>query len=227
MTPTVELNTLKTNEKNPRKIKDKDFKKLVNNVLRYPSFLALRPIVHMERIIQGGNMRHRALEYICSQKKAGFTKLADEVGISMELIEFWEGIRKAKAIPAEWVKDAAGLTPDEVKAFIILDNRDFGTDDWDMLANEWDQKDLADWNVDVEKWNELLPTTKQVSFEVKQKVDDNHAVFEQVLLHADKKRLVEFLNKVKDHRGYEKLSDALMAMVDTCEENMSFDRDGT
>lgn len=49
---------------------------------------------------------------------------------------------------------ASDLTPDEQRQFIIKDNVGFGEWDWDMLANEWDSEELADWGLDVWQANE-------------------------------------------------------------------------
>jgi len=57
----VKINSVKTNPKNPRLIKDDKFKKLVNSIKEFPQMLELRPIVVDENnIILGGNMRHKA-----------------------------------------------------------------------------------------------------------------------------------------------------------------------
>jgi len=57
----VKINSIKTNPKNPRLIKDDKFKKLVNSIKEFPQMLELRPIVVDENnIILGGNMRHKA-----------------------------------------------------------------------------------------------------------------------------------------------------------------------
>jgi len=42
-----------------------------------------------------------------------------------------------------------GLTPEQKRRFIIKDNSGFGEWDWDILANEWDVKELTDWGVDL------------------------------------------------------------------------------
>ena len=44
---------------------------------------------------------------------------------------------------------ASNLTPDQQKEFIIKDNVGFGEWDWDLLANEWDTKQLTDWGMDI------------------------------------------------------------------------------
>lgn len=49
---------------------------------------------------------------------------------------------------------ANDLTPDQQREFIIKDNVGFGEWDWDMLANEWDSEELADWGLDV--WQNSL-----------------------------------------------------------------------
>jgi len=57
----VKINSIKTNPKNPRLIKDDKFKKLVKSIQEFPQMLELRPIVIDENnIILGGNMRHKA-----------------------------------------------------------------------------------------------------------------------------------------------------------------------
>lgn len=53
---------------------------------------------------------------------------------------------KYKAVPCKVVEDA---TPDQLRAYTIKDNGGFGEWDFDLLANEWDIAELADWGVDV------------------------------------------------------------------------------
>ena len=57
----MKINKLKTNEDNPRIIKNTKFDKLVNSIREFPEMLELRPIVVDEDMtILGGNMRHKA-----------------------------------------------------------------------------------------------------------------------------------------------------------------------
>jgi len=44
---------------------------------------------------------------------------------------------------------ADNLTPEQEKEFIIKDNSSFGEWDWDLLANEWNTDQLADWGLDI------------------------------------------------------------------------------
>lgn len=44
---------------------------------------------------------------------------------------------------------ANNLTDEQQKEFIIKDNLGFGEWDWEMIANEWDNKNLDKWGFDV------------------------------------------------------------------------------
>ena len=50
-----------------------------------------------------------------------------------------------------WIEVAEGLTEEQKKEFIVKDNVGFGEWEWDMLANEWDSVQLAEWGLDVWK----------------------------------------------------------------------------
>ena len=51
-----------------------------------------------------------------------------------------------KEVPVVYATD---LTEAEQKQFVIKDNVGYGSWDWDLLANEWANTDLADWGLDV------------------------------------------------------------------------------
>lgn len=100
--------------KNPRFIRDARFKALCESVRDNPEYMPARPIICDERgVILGGNMRY----LVCK-----------ELGM--------------KTVPASWVKRFEGWSTEKKRRFIILDNRPFGEDDMDMLANEWDVEEL-------------------------------------------------------------------------------------
>jgi len=48
-----------------------------------------------------------------------------------------------------WIDIAEGLTEEQKKEFIVKDNIGFGEWEWDILANEWDSVQLAEWGLDV------------------------------------------------------------------------------
>ena len=56
---------------------------------------------------------------------------------------------KAAGLTDVWVEIAKGLSEEKKKEFIVKDNVGFGEWEWDMLANEWDSVELAEWGLDV------------------------------------------------------------------------------
>lgn len=115
----VKLNTLKPNDRNPRKISDAALAKLCESIQRDPQFMDLRPIVVDEvNVILGGNQRYAAC------LKLGKTE-----------------------VPASWVKRAVGLTPEQRKRFVVVDNAPEGmAGEWDidLLKMDWELPELGD-----------------------------------------------------------------------------------
>lgn len=117
----MKLSKIKGNPNNPRICKDDKFKKLVKSISEFPKMLEMRPIIVDENfIVQGGNMRLKALQEL-----------------------------KYKDIPDEWVKQVSDLTEEQKKEFIIKDNVGFGEWDFDDLANNWDVEKLNEWGLDI------------------------------------------------------------------------------
>ena len=56
---------------------------------------------------------------------------------------------KEAGLKEVWIEVAEGLTEEQKKEFIVKDNVGFGEWEWDMLANEWDSVELAEWGLDV------------------------------------------------------------------------------
>ena len=142
---TIKLSKLKLNQSNPRFIKDAKFKKLVENLRKYPNILHVRPIViesWQNPVILGGNMRYRGLMTI------GYEE-----------------------IPAEWVRAADELTDEEKRAFIILDNNEFGEWDMDALANEWDLEELEAWGTELPKIKEPKDLSDETATEFKIEIE--------------------------------------------------------
>lgn len=66
----VDINKIKENPRNPRKINEDMFDKLVNSVKEFPEMLEARPlIVDKDYVVIGGNMRLKALQ------KAGYKEV--------------------------------------------------------------------------------------------------------------------------------------------------------
>lgn len=146
----IPLNGIQPNPDNPRTIRDDKFERLIDSLLNFPKMMALRPIVVDGATALGGNMRTRALVAICEMPES---ELLDRLKGNKNLAKFWQPIRQSGQIPDEWVRQASELTEEEKRRFIITDNAGFGEWDWDILANEWDAGELAEWGLDVpEQW---------------------------------------------------------------------------
>jgi ParB-like chromosome segregation protein Spo0J len=57
------------------------------------------------------------------------------------------GLKEVAIIKAE------DLTEEQQKQFIIKDNVGFGEWDWEGLANQWDENELAEWGLDIPAFN--------------------------------------------------------------------------
>lgn len=123
----MKITDIKLNPKNPRVIKDHKFKQLVKSIEQFPRMMELRPIIVDENgVIQGGNMRFRAIQ---------------ELGI--------------KEIPECWVKQASDLTPEQWKEFVVKDNISFGEWDMDLLAGDYDIETLMSWGFDLPEFYQI------------------------------------------------------------------------
>ena len=124
------INRLKTNQNNPRIIKDDKFKKLVKSIQDFPEMMEKRPMVCVtdtdgKLYPLGGNMRLKALQEL-----------------------------KYKEIPDAWIMLADEWSEEKRKEFTIKDNVGFGEWDWDTLANEWNVEELTEWGLDIPMLND-------------------------------------------------------------------------
>tara|TARA_R110000796_G_scaffold5192_1_gene19764 strand:- start:4577 stop:5146 length:570 start_codon:yes stop_codon:yes gene_type:complete len=128
----VNIKEVKSNNNNPRFIKDDKFKKLVKSIKEFPEMLKLRPIVvNSEMIVLGGNMRLKAC------KEAGLKEVhilkADELTEQQQK----EFIIKDNVGFGEWDWDILG---NEWNALDI--------EEWGMDGFPFEQEDLAEDNED-------------------------------------------------------------------------------
>ena len=152
----VKLSSIKPAPGNPRLIKDEKFKKLCESIEKFPKMLELRPmVVDADGFILGGNMRYKALKHLGH-----------------------------KDIPANWIKRAEELTEEERQQFIIKDNVGFGEWDWDLLANEWNAEELADWGLDVWK----LEDDEEVDYSI---LDDDEAEANMEEMEGNVRRAIQ------------------------------------
>lgn len=156
-TEIVKLSQVKVNGDNPRTITNDKLNKLINSILVFPKMLGIRPVVVDDKMVAlGGNMRLNALKLIAKMTPGELgTRLATiadylkkSAGERENIARHWEAWLQKPTV--EIIK-ANELTEDERKQFIIKDNVAFGTWDYDMLANKFDDKLLGDWGMDV--WN--------------------------------------------------------------------------
>jgi hypothetical protein len=182
---TTPINKIKSNPNNPRVIKDDKFKKLVQSLKDLPEMAQVRPIVvNQDMIVLGGNMRLKAM------KEAGW--------------------KEAPVAVVDWDED-------KQRQFIIKDNVGFGEWDWDMLANEWDAESLVDWGLDAWKdkldYFEIEEADKNESDNEPKGTDNDYSTFELVMLHENKLKLLDLLNKIKQEFLFEKQEEALMEIL--------------
>lgn len=154
-TEKVKITQVKINADNPRTITSDKFSKLINSILVLPKMMEIRPVV-VDNTMKalGGNMRLQALKEIAKMSPDGLAQrlasLSDyqrkTEGEREVLINYW-GNWLAK--PTVHIINAAELSEDERKQFIIKDNVQFGQWDYDKLANQWDNAHLNEMGMDV------------------------------------------------------------------------------
>ena len=166
----MKINKLKINEKNPRIIKDRKFKKLVQSIKEFPEMLELRPIVVDENnIILGGNMRYRA----CIE--AGLKDVPIKIAKGLTDLKKKEFIIKDNASYGEWDWDVLG------NEWETYDLDDWGLDVWQP---EQDIKEIVEFNESI-NFNIKCKDIKQFE-ELKEKLNTN----------ASKLNYEEFIKKM-------------------------------
>lgn len=140
----MKLSQIRQNSNNPRTISEDKFRKLVQSLKNFPQMMELRPIVIDENgIIQGGNMRFRALIEL------GYTE-----------------------VPDSWVKSGKDLTPELWKEFVIKDNLGYGEWDLDVLSKNWDVNQLMDWGMDMPSdWKIEEPETSEDDYQIPKEIE--------------------------------------------------------
>jgi hypothetical protein len=132
----VKITQVRSNENNPRFIKDYKFKKLVTSIKEFPEMLKLRPIVvNSDMVVLGGNMRLKAC------KEAGLKEVwilkADQLTEAQQR----EFIVKDNVGFGEWDWDVLANEWDSVQL-----------DDWGIdLPKSWDQEENILDTEDVKK----------------------------------------------------------------------------
>ena len=106
------------------------------------------------------------------------------------------------------VKVAKGLTEAQKKEFIIKDNVGFGEWDWDILANDWSEKQIEEWGLDVwqpEEIDEVLEAveddyTESDNMQVDVVLGDLIEIGEHRLLCGDSTDVTQLNKIIKDEK---------------------------
>lgn len=173
----MKLTEIKKNPRNPRVIKNAQFKKLVNSIIEFPQMMKIRPMVYNEdSIVLGGNMRLESLKEIFRRGESmarRHLKEQIEKGKAYDIEKNIEELRPLfdGEIPEGWARSVDGLTPEEQQRFIIADNGEYGEWDFELLANDWDFNDLANWGVTN------LPDIDLEQEEIDKKYNDQNAEY--------------------------------------------------
>jgi len=133
----MKLSAIRPNPTNPRLIKEERFKALVRSLEHLPDFSAVNALkLDENNQIVGGNMRFKAMKHL---------------GWKWATVQVYDREYHAQTIS---FLELGKSYEDVIREMIIKDNRSFGEDDFDVLANEWDATELNEWGLDV--WNPEL-----------------------------------------------------------------------
>ena len=102
-----------------------------------------------------------------------------------------------------WIDIATGLNEEQKKEFIVKDNVGFGEWEWDILANEWDSVQLAEWGLDVwqneddEQNNDVNDISDNISEEYRVEIEltserEQEQVFNELTKKGYKCRILTF-----------------------------------
>ena len=195
---------LKPHPTNPRVIDDEDFRDLCRSIVKFPQMLRIRGIVHeTDGTIIGGLQRWGAIIHLV---KKGIT--IDGVKIKWKL----DQVEPAWFINA----DEAGLTDEQKREFLIKDNAHAGGWDPDILEQEYNQEQLADWGLYMNDWAPAVITGEPLPKKPARagSTRDGYATFSQIMQPDNKTRLVETLEQVKLQQRLDTAEAALMHLVD-------------
>jgi hypothetical protein len=95
-----------------------------------------------------------------------------------------------------WIEIAEGLTDEQKKEFIVKDNVGFGEWEWDILANEWDSVQLAEWGLDV--WQNENDLEKSDFNDISDKITEQYKIEIELVSEKEQEQVFNELTK----KGY-------------------------
>lgn len=145
----TDIRQLRLNDDNPREIDGDMFRKLRVSLLLFDKMLRLRPIVHRDNKVVGGNMRLKSLQWIASAAREdiigllngfdGWEKKTEEEKRS--LLDKWAKWQKNPEVPT---LSAYDFDAHELEEFVAKDNISYGR--WsDSILDKWSEKQLTEW----------------------------------------------------------------------------------
>ena len=126
------------------------------------------------------------------------------------------GLKEVPIIVADQLTDA------QKDEFIIKDNVGFGEWDWDLLANEWEVKDLFNWGVDIP--SAYFDDDKEPEFD-KDMLDEAldgyiNSKVKQITLYFDNQQYEYVLNKLEQiakEEGVESNTEVIISLLEKYE----------
>ena len=136
--------------KNPRVLRDEQFKKLKKSIEDNPEMLTYRELLvyphNGKYVVIGGNMRLRVLQ---------------DLG--------------EKLVPCKIISEDTPV--EKLRAYTIKDNTSGGEWDWDDLANEWDADELDSWGLELPSdWGEENKEPEAQEDDFDEEKDEIHVI---------------------------------------------------
>ena len=97
-----------------------------------------------------------------------------------------------------WIEVAEGLTEEQKKEFIVKDNVGFGEWEWDMLGNEWDSVQLAEWGLDVWQNEDDVSINEIETDDVFSLPDGEKAPFQQMTINLADEQVIKIKEAIQD-----------------------------
>lgn len=119
---------------------------------------------------------------------------------------------------------ASDFTDEQKKEFVIKDNSSFGEWDWDVLANEWNIEELADWGLDIPA--SYFDDDKEPEFD-KDELDEAldkyiNSKVKQITLYFDNQQYEYVLGKLEEiakEKELESNTDVIIYLLETISSN--------
>ncbi len=204
----IDIRQLRLNDDNPREIDSDMFRKLRVSLLLFDKMLRLRPIVHRDNKVVGGNMRLKSLQWIASAARediAGLLKGFDGWEKKTEeekrfLLDKWAKWQKNPEVPT---LSAYDFDADELEEFVAKDNISYGR--WsDSILDKWSEKQLTEWGVGLTKFS----VSEQPSLQSEQS---------SITANSTTTSEAEYCGNSADESDYEKTMQELRAKLEAGE----------